>query len=98
MKIVVAPVKRQSFKVAHVFDISQTEGPELPSLGVDELTGTVEGYNAIFKAICEISPVPVLFRDEAEQYSKEVFYYDDQTIRINPGMSEVQTVKTGISC
>ena len=96
VKTVVAPVKRQSFKVAHVFDISQTEGPELPSLGVDELTGNVEGYNAIFNAICKISPVPVLFRDEAAQYSKGAFYHDDQTIRINPGMSEIQTVKTGI--
>ena len=95
VKTVIAPVKRQSFKVAHVFDISQTEGPELPSLGVDELTGSVEGYNAVFKAICDISPVPVLFRDEAE-HSKGAFYHDDQCIRINPGMSEVQTVKTGI--
>ena len=96
VKTVVAPVKRQSFKVAHVFDISQTEGPELPRLGVNELTGTVKGYNAIFKAIRDISPVPVLFRDEAERRSKGAFYHDDQTIRINPGMSEVQTVKTSI--
>ena len=94
-KTAVVPVKRQSFKVAYVFDIGQTEGPELPSLGVDELNGNVEGYNAIFKAICDISPVPVLFRDKPE-HSKGAFYHNDQCIRINPGMSEVQTVKTGI--
>ena len=34
-----------AFKVVSVFDVSQTEGKELPSIGVDELTGDVEQYN-----------------------------------------------------
>ena len=37
-------VLRPAFKVVSVFDVSQTEGKELPSLGVNELTGDVEQY------------------------------------------------------
>lgn len=37
-------VKKTGFTTATVFDVSQTEGRELPSLGVESLTGTVEGY------------------------------------------------------
>lgn len=94
-KTAVVPVKRQSFKVAYVFDISQTEGPELPTIGVDELTGNVAGYIAIFNAICDMSPVPVQFREKAEE-SKGSFHRVDRCIYLNPGMSEVMTVKTGI--
>ena len=46
------PVIRQRFKIAYVFDLSQTEGKELPTLGVDELTGDVEGcYNHLEQCI-----------------------------------------------
>lgn len=34
-------ITRPAFKVVNVFDVSQTEGRELPTLGVDELTGEV---------------------------------------------------------
>ena len=37
--------ERTGFKVVTTFDISQTDGPDLPSIGVDELTGDVNGYN-----------------------------------------------------
>ena len=33
-------VERPAFKVATVFDISQTEGKELPSIGVNELSNS----------------------------------------------------------
>ena len=36
------------FKVATVFDISQTEGRELPTLGVSRLSGEVENFTAIY--------------------------------------------------
>ena len=44
-------MERPAFKVATVFDISQTEGKELPSIGVNELPGGVEGYEALFDAL-----------------------------------------------
>ena len=36
------PISPNRFKIAHVFDMSQTEGKELPQIGVSELTGEVE--------------------------------------------------------
>lgn len=42
-------VMRPAFKVVSVFDVSQTEGKELPDIVVDELTGSVENYAAFLK-------------------------------------------------
>ncbi len=39
-------VTRPAFKVVSVFDVSQTDGKELPDIAVDELTGSVENYAA----------------------------------------------------
>lgn len=36
-----------AFKVVNVFDVSQTEGRELPSLGVNELTGDVQQFDVL---------------------------------------------------
>ena len=38
-----------NYKVVNVFDVSQTEGKELPTLGVDELDGSVEGIQILLK-------------------------------------------------
>ena len=56
-------VMRPAFKVVSVFDVSQTEGKELPDIVVDELKGTVENYTAFFEALRQISPVPIGFED-----------------------------------
>ena len=50
-----------AFKVVSVFDVSQTEGKELPNIAVDTLTGNVELYEDFFKALKETSPVPIAF-------------------------------------
>ena len=41
-------VMRPAFKVVSVFDVSQTDGKELPDIVVDELTGSLENYAAFF--------------------------------------------------
>lgn len=46
------------FKVATVFDVSQTEGRELPNIGVSELTGEVSDFTGIYDRITALSPSP----------------------------------------
>ena len=80
------------FKIAYVFDVSQTEGKELPTIGVDELTGDVEGFDDIFSAVEALSPVPIHYREP--QASKGCYNHLEQCIYLNTGMSQVQTMKT----
>lgn len=50
-----------AFKVVSVFDVSQTEGREIPDIAVNMLTGDVEHYKEVFAALEKTSPVPVGF-------------------------------------
>lgn len=52
-----------TFRVATVFDLSQTEGEPLPSLGVDELTGNVADFKKFYAALEKISPMPIGYED-----------------------------------
>ncbi len=82
-----------AFKVVTVFDVSQTDGKELPRIAVDSLSGQVEQYEDFFKALSATSPVPVSF----EKLPPELHgYYSSMTqnIVIAEGMSELQTLKT----
>lgn len=88
-------VRRQSFKVAYVYDISQTEGRELPSYSANELSGNVDHYQSLLNAITDISPVPIRFR-ETISYAKGCYHHLEQCIYINEGMSQIQTIKTAI--
>ena len=82
-----------AFKVVSVFDISQTEGRELPTIGVDELTGDVEKYPQFFKAVEQASPVPVGF-EKIEGGAHGYYHLKDKRIAVNEGMSELQNLKT----
>ena len=88
-------VMRPAFKVVSVFDVSQTEGKELPDIVVDELIGSVENYAAFFEALRQESPVPIAFEDISGG-AKGYYHLEDRRIAIQEGMSEVQTVKTAI--
>ncbi len=81
------------FRPVSVFDVSQTEGEPLPSLGVDELTGSAEGYEAFMKAMRKLSPVPIRF-DEIKGGAKGYYHTIDKEIVIKKDMSELQTMKT----
>lgn len=88
-------VTRAAFKPVTVFDVSQTEGEPLPSLGVNELTGDVEHYPDFFEALKQVSPFPVGF-EAIPGGAKGYCNYAEQRIAINEGMAEVQNVKTAI--
>ena len=88
-------VQIPAFKVVSVFDVSQTEGEPLPSIAVNELSGSVQDYQDFFKALEQASPVPIGFEDiegEAHGY----FHLLDNRIAIQEGMSQLQTIKTAI--
>ena len=88
-------VLRPAFKVVSVFDVSQTDGKELPDIIVDELKGTVENYEAFLDALRQESPVPISFEDIPGD-AKGFFSPVESRIAIQDGMSEIQTVKTAI--
>lgn len=83
-----------AYKVVTVFDVSQTEGKELPTIA-DELTGDVEQYEDFFAALEKTSPVPIGFekiKGDAHGY----YRLNEKRIAIDEGMSELQSLKTAI--
>ena len=82
-----------AYKVVSVFDVSQTEGRELPDIAVDELTGDVDRYKDFFAALEKTSPVPIGF-EKIEGGAHGYYHLEDKRIALDEGMSELQTLKT----
>ena len=82
-----------AFKPVSTFDISQTEGEPVPTIGVSELTASVEGYETLLAAIKEVVPVPISF-EQIDSGAKGYFHLEENRIVVQEGMSEAQTVKT----
>lgn len=76
-------------------DISQTDGKELPSIGVSKLNGDVEQYEMFFEALKRSCPVPMEF-EKINGGAKGYYYQVEKRIAIQEGMSQIQTVKTAI--
>lgn len=91
----VQEIQVPAFKIVSVFDVSQTEGEPLPSIGVEELTGSVERYGEFFKALEQTSPVPIGFEDIPGGFHG-YYHLTEKRIAIQEGMSELQTLKTAI--
>ena len=88
-------IKIPAFRVVTVFDYSQTDGKELPGLGVNELHGDVERYRDFMEALERVSPVPI--RYEGMEGDRKGYFIDlNHPISIKEGMSETQTAKTGV--
>lgn len=81
------------FRPVSVFDVSQTSGDPLPTLLVDELHGSVDGYEQIRNALIQVSPVPVSF-EAVTGGAKGYYSPSEQKIVVKRGMSEAQTIKT----
>lgn len=82
-----------AFKPVSTFDISQTDGEPVPTPGVDELTGSVEGYETLLAAIKEVVPVPISF-EQIDSGAMGFYHLEENRIVVQEGMSEAQTVKT----
>ncbi len=81
------------YKVAYVYDVAQTEGEELPSIGVKELQGSVKEYGKLIKAVESVSSVAVNYED-IQGGAKGFYSLADKKIVVQKGMSEMQTLKT----
>lgn len=86
-------VMQSAFKIVNVFDISSTEGKELPTIGVDELLGDVNQYENFMNVLKASCPVPISF-EQIDSGAKGYYHQTEQRIALQEGMSEVQTVKT----
>ena len=83
------------FRVATVFDISQTDGDPLPELDTPELMGDVENFPIFMEAIGLVSPAPIRYA-EIEGEAKGYYSNADKEIVIQEGMSEKQAMKTAV--
>ena len=84
-------VEYNEYRVVYVYDVSQTEGKELPSYGVDELVGDVAHYDKLLGAISRISPVPIEFK--LPDKTDGLCSYKEQKIYISKGMSQLHTIE-----
>lgn len=84
-----------SFRPVHVFDVSQTEGKDLPMYNIADLDGDVDGYETTMKKLEALSPVPVFF-DTIDGDAHGYFSPSNKEIVIDDMMSESQTIKTTI--
>ena len=82
-----------AFKVVNVFDVSQTDGRPIPSIGVNELTGDVRQYEMYFEALKRYCPVPIGF-EQIDSGAKGYYHSVDHRIALQEGMSQVQNIKT----
>ena len=76
------------FKLGNVFDVSQTEGKELPR-AINELTGDVKDYEDLYRAAKAVSidnQVPISFEDIKRESANGYYSPDENRIVISKGL------------
>lgn len=80
------------FRIATVFDVSQTEGRELPSL-VSDLSGDVPDFENVYARLAALCPLPVEL-GPVPGTAKGYASFVENRVVVRSGMSQVQTIKT----
>lgn len=83
-----------SYTTAYVFDVSQTEGKDLPSL-TSHLSGDVNEFKILYAAISASSPFKMEFSD-IDGSANGYCVPKEQRIVIKKGLSQAHTLKTAI--
>lgn len=83
------------FRPTSVFDVSQTEGQPIPTIGVEEVAGQVGGYESMIEAVRRTSPVPICF-GQIPGSAKGYYSNEEKLIMIRQGMPQAQSLKTMI--
>ena len=76
------------FKLGNVFDVSQTEGKELPK-AINELTGSVKDYEDLYRAAKAVSMdnhVSISFEDIKRESANGYYSPDENRIVISKGL------------
>lgn len=85
------------FKLGNVFDVSQTEGKELPK-AINELTGDVKDYEDLYRAAKAVSmdnQVPISFEEIKRETTNGYYSPDENRIVISKGLKgQEQILKT----
>lgn len=81
------------FRTTAVFDISQTEGEELPSFSPVSIVKDVNGYQKLFTALAKTTDYKIVFKDLAQEVNGKCSHLE-KTIYIRKGMGESQNIKT----
>ncbi|CKH91751.1 DNA primase [Streptococcus pneumoniae] len=85
------------FKLGNVFDVSQTEGKELPK-AIHELTGSVKDYEDLYRAAKAVSmdnQVPISFEEIKRESTNGYYSPDENRIVISKGLKgQEQILKT----
>lgn len=85
-------IQYMTFKAISVFDISQTEGEELPSI-CKMLKGSVEGFQNLVDKLESLSPVPVAY-EPISGGANGYYSHETNSIVVDAGLSEQHKVKT----
>ena len=88
--------QRLGFHLAYCFDVSQTDGKDLPEGPARQLTGSVDGYAHIWDTLLAVSPVPVSIEPIEDCDANGYYSHTDQRIVVRDGLAELQRVKTAI--
>lgn len=81
-----------SFRAITVFDISQTEGDDVPKF-VTDLEGNVERFEELVEHLINLAPCPVSF-ESFDSPAKGYYDHGENRIVVQPDMSEAQKLKT----
>lgn len=87
-------INYMTYRPTTVFDISQTDGDEVPGI-CDELTGDVENFDSLMDKLKAVSPVSIEYED-IENGALGYFDPVGKRIAVKTGMSQLQTIKTAI--
>ena len=85
-------ITQMYFKPVAVFDISQTEGEDLPEI-CHNLTGGTDNYDQFLDILCRTAPVPVVF-DNLPGGASGCYSDTNRQITIQKDMPQAQTLKT----
>ncbi|MBR3294919.1 MAG: ImmA/IrrE family metallo-endopeptidase [Clostridia bacterium] len=81
------------YKVGYVYDVSQTEGRELPRLEINNLSGKVHDYRKLLKAITDTADIPIRF-SEISNGANGFYSNREKAIVISRDLSEAHSIKT----